>query len=71
VVSDGGGGALGWDDGRGEVERAVSVERRQRSVLALRVRTSRSTRMTAPTRQDQSGSVKACAVSKTVTLRSS
>jgi hypothetical protein len=40
-------------------------------VLALRVRTSRSTRITAPARDDQLGSVKAPAASKTVTLRSS
>jgi hypothetical protein len=69
VVSDGGGGANRGDRGGGEVE--VSVDRRQRPVLALRVRTSRSTRITAPTRDDQSGSVKALAASKTVTLRSS
>ena len=50
---------------------AVSVERRQRPVLALRVRTFRSTRMTAPMRDDHSVSVKALAASKTATLRSS
>src|SRR4051812_27444289 len=52
-------------------EGAVSVERCQRPVLALRVRTSRSTRITAPTREDHSVSVKALAASKTMTLRSS
>ena len=51
--------------------KAVSVERCQRPVLALRVRTSRSTRITVPTRDDHSVSVKAVAASKTVTLRSS
>ena len=47
------------------------MERCQRPVLALRVRTSRSTRITALAREDHSVSVKALAASKTVTLRSS
>src|SRR3954469_2651788 len=51
--------------------RAVSVERCQRPVLVLRVRTSRSTRITVPTGEDHSVSVKAVAASKAVTLRSS
>src|SRR3954469_22617058 len=52
-------------------KRGGSVGRCQRPVLALGGRTSRSTRITAPTREDHSVSVKALAASKTVTLRSS